>query len=78
LDGNGHNPTQKGPSSVVTLTISFDQTSGAIGVNAPVQNIMLCYGMLEMARQTIQNFAAEAAKERRILPANVLPMMKPA
>jgi hypothetical protein len=76
LDGNGHNPTQK--SATVTLVISFDQLTGAIGVNAPVQNIMLCYGMLEMARQAIQNYAAEAAKERRILPANVLPMMKPA
>jgi hypothetical protein len=78
LEGNGHNPTVKGPSSTLTLTITYDQMSGAIGVNAPVQNLLLCYGMLEMARQTIQNFAEAQAKQQRIIPANVMPMIRPA
>jgi hypothetical protein len=76
MDGNGHNPTQKAPSAKVQLLIEFDQMTGAVTVNGPIQNAMFCYGVLEMARQAIQNFAAEAAKGQRILPANVMPMLK--
>ena len=75
---NGHNPTEKPSGAVVTLNITFDQMTGAVGVQGPIQNPMFCYGILEMARQAIQNYAQEQAKERRILPANVMPMVKPA
>ena len=75
---NGHNPTQIAPNAGVSLTIVFDPASGAVAVNGPINNPMFCYGLLEMARQAIQNYAAEAAKGQRIVPANVMPMIKPA
>lgn len=80
MSENGHNPTLKAAQSAatITLTIQFDQMTGAIGVNGPIQNPVICYGMLELARQAVQNYAQEQAKERRILPANVMPMVKPA
>ena len=78
MDGNGHNPTQKGPSSVLTLTITFDQVTGAVGVTGPLQNPLICMGMMEMAKQAIHDLAKEAAKQQRIIPANVMPMIKPA
>ena len=77
MDGNGqHNPTLKGqaPSTTLTLSITFDQLTGAIGVNGPIQNPLVCYGMLEMARQAIQNFAQEQA-QRKIQPVSVMPRL---
>jgi hypothetical protein len=77
MDGNGHNPTQKAaPSPVVELKISFDQMTGAVRVDGPIQNPMFCYGILEMARQAIQNFAAEQAQGKKIVPANTLPFAR--
>ncbi len=37
----------------VELKISMDDT-GNVGVNGPIDNLILCYGLLEIARQSIQ------------------------
>jgi len=75
LDGNGHNPTVKGgtPSTTVKLEILFDQLTGQVMVNGPINNAILCYGMLESAKDAIQTFNAEAAKNNRIQPVSVMP-----
>lgn len=80
MDGNGHNPTLKGgtPSTTLRLEILFDQLTGQVAVNGPINNAMLCYGILESAKDAIRNYTQEQAKQQRIVPANVMPMIKPA
>lgn len=47
-----------------TLTITYDQSNGAVSVNGPINNRGLCYLMLEMARDSIKDYAA--ANQRQI------------
>lgn len=75
MDGNGYNPTLKAPSAFIKLEILLDQSTGAVTVNGPVDNALFCYGLLECARQTIQNHIAEKAKGNRIVPAMVMPLV---
>lgn len=37
----------------VSLTITLDE-SGGIGLQGPVSNVALCYGMLELAKDAIR------------------------
>ena len=53
------------PKIVLTITATID---GKIEVTGPLDNKLLCYGLLEVARQPVQEFGIE---ERRILPAGV-------
>ena len=41
--------------SEVSLTITL-QNNGGISVNGPIENKILCFGMLELAKQTIFDF----------------------
>ncbi len=41
--------------SKLTLTIMMEE-DGRIGVNGPIDNKILCYGMLELAKQAIQAY----------------------
>ena len=69
-DGNGQTP-----STVLTLTITLDQATGQVQVNGPIGNPLLCMGMIEMAKQAIQDYAKEQAKGMRIVPATALPFV---
>ena len=51
----------------VALTINFDQTTGAVRVDGPIENRLLCYGMMELAKEAIQRFAQEKAAGTKIL-----------
>lgn len=42
---------------MVKLEIVFDQATGDISVAGPMQNALLCYGMLEVARDIIARAA---------------------
>jgi hypothetical protein len=68
---NGHNGHGQAPSTTLVLTITLDQLSGALNVNGPIQNALLCYGMLEAAKDAIRNSASQG--ERRIVPASMGP-----
>jgi len=70
---NGHKTPV--PSTSLVLTITFDQMSGAVNVQGPVENGIVCYGMLEAAKDAIRNFAAQRA-QRAILPATAMPFLK--
>ena len=39
---------------VATITITFDMQTGALNVNGPMQDKVLCYGMLELAKDVIR------------------------
>jgi len=73
MEGNGNKPQV--PSATLTLTITFDQMSGAVNVQGPVENGIICYGMLEAAKDAIRNFAAQRA-QGAILPATAMPFLK--
>jgi hypothetical protein len=45
----------------IELVISFDQTTGQVGVSGPINDRILCYGLLEMAREAI----AKAGQEKK-------------
>ena len=42
---------------MITLTIMLDPENGQVKVQGPLQDRILCYGMLEMARETIMRQA---------------------
>jgi hypothetical protein len=52
---------------VITMT-----PDGQVGVRGPIDQLVLCYGLLELARDAIQARAAEMAKQR-VVPVSVLP-----
>ena len=47
------------------LTITLNE-QGQIGVNGPIDNRLLCYGLLDMAREAIYNHGKQS--ENRIQP----------
>lgn len=48
---------------------------GQLSVNGPIDNPVLCYGLLEAARDVIFTRALEAHQKNRIVPASVVPMV---
>jgi hypothetical protein len=46
------------------LVISMDET-GNVSVNGPIENKIVCYGMLEVARQAVEKFEP---KKKTIVP----------
>lgn len=43
---------------MIQLTITLDEKTGNLQVTGPIQDRILCYGMLELAKATIQEQAA--------------------
>ena len=76
MEPNGHNPTQVGGTPPIKLEIILDQSTGAVTVNGPVDNALLCYGLLECGRQTIQNYIAQKTNGSRIVPAASMPLLR--
>lgn len=50
---------------VAQLTITLDD-KGSISVNGPLDQLMLCYGLIEMARDTVRRNADEKAKRVQV------------
>ena len=75
-EGNGHNPTQVATNSIVRLEILLDRTTGSVTVNGPVDDAVFCYGLLECAKQSIQHYIAQKSSGSRIVPANMLPLLR--
>jgi hypothetical protein len=61
-------------SRAVTLTISYDP-AGGFKVSGPVKDPLMCYGLLEMAKQEIARANAQGREESRIqaAPASLNP-----
>lgn len=57
----------------IVITLSDD---GQVGINAPLQDKVLCYGLLEMARLAIDKYVPPAngkANIVRVPPGTVIP-----
>lgn len=50
----------------VQFIITLDPETGQLGVQAPIQNMILCYGMLEMAKAQLPKMQEQA--QQRIQP----------
>ena len=50
-------------------------SDGRINVNGPIANKMLCYGMMELAKDAIREFNAQ--RKSPIVPAHVVPVAGP-
>jgi hypothetical protein len=53
------------PSQIPPLTIQV-QPNGGVSVSGPIQDKLLCYGMLECARDAIREHAEKAANGKII------------
>lgn len=63
------------PNTTIVLTITFDQMTGAVNVQGPVENGLVCYGILEAAKDAIRNLAAQRA-QNMVLPATAMRFLK--
>ena len=52
------------------LKITYDETSGNVNVNGPINNKGLCYMMLECARDAIKDAIDKAQSGPILAPAN--------
>lgn len=54
---------------VLELKISLDQLSGGISVNGPIDNPLICYAMLELAKDAVRaHNQAKVAKSSIVVP----------
>jgi hypothetical protein len=72
---NGNGAQAQTPSTTAVLTITFDQLTGQVQVTGSIQNLVLCMGMMEMAKQALHDFAKAQAADKRITPAMFLPQL---
>ena len=54
---------------VATITITFDPSNGQVNVGGDIENKLLSYGLLDLAREAIQDFHVKQFQSR-IVPAN--------
>jgi hypothetical protein len=74
MDGNGHNA--QAPSPVITLSVTYDPTTGAVGFSAPINNEMILLYMLGKSTDAVKAYFAEQAKGQRIVPATSMQMIQ--
>jgi hypothetical protein len=79
MEGNG-NPTTKNaaqvPNATIQLLITLDRVTGAVSVQGPVQDLLLCYGLLEAAKDNCREFVRQQAANNRIVPAANIPNLR--
>ena len=52
---------------MVVLTIQFDEATGQMSLNGPINNQILCFGLLELAKGVIIDVARQ--NQNKIVPA---------
>ena len=62
-------------SQPITLTITLDQENGGVSCNGPLQDKVLCYGLLEGAKDAIRGWHIEQEKPA-IAPASDADVLK--
>jgi hypothetical protein len=54
------------PTTIAQIVITLDD-SGTVAVNGPIDQVLMCYGLLEMAKDSIRKHVEE--KARRVVQA---------
>lgn len=62
---------------MITLTITYDEATGNVNVNGPINNKGICYLMLECARDAVKDHVEALQKQPAIVPAVALPETVP-
>lgn len=56
----------------IVITIAFDPMNPkGVQVNAPLQDKMICYAMLEMARDAIKDYVPPKVQVATVMPPNM-------
>lgn len=63
---------------MITLTITYDEATGNVNVNGPINNKGICYLMLECARDAVKDHVESLQRQPAIVPAAALPETVPA
>ncbi len=63
------------PQKIAELVISID-AAGNVSVNGPIENRMLCYGLLEVARDVIVEFQEQQKSAIVTAPAGLANVLK--
>lgn len=58
---------------MIQLVIQLNEQTGAINVNGPITNKILCYGILKMAEQAIAEFKPGEGKIALVNPPILVP-----
>jgi hypothetical protein len=59
---------------VIVLSIAFDpHNPKGVQVNGPLQDKMICYALLEMARDAIKDYVPPMVQVAAAMPANMPP-----
>jgi hypothetical protein len=58
----------------IQLIITLDPTSRAVSVNGPIQDKLMCLGMIELAKAAIQSF--DPSRVPTVVGATALPFRK--
>ena len=56
-------PLELGIQPQMKLTIALDPSTGQVNVNGPIGDRLLCFGLLEMAKEAINAHALQAQKQ---------------
>jgi hypothetical protein len=75
MDGNGHNPPV--PSTLVTVTVTFDVVTRECKLSAPINDEMVLLHMLEKARDAVKKLVAEQGQGQRVVGATTMPPPPP-
>jgi hypothetical protein len=57
----------------VEWTIQFETETGNVGIGGPIDNPILVYGVLELAKTALTKHFQSLNEDRRITPATMLP-----
>jgi len=61
---------------MVTLTISLDQQTGAVQVNGPLHDRVLCYGLLGIAHEILTRQHEQMSESGNGKPVIVVPKLQ--
>lgn len=66
---NGNPTTKNGnqPVPQIQMVITLDQVTGQVNVQGPVNNLILCYGLLEAAKDSCREYIKQQSAGKRII-----------
>lgn len=57
---------------IIELKITHNPETGALGISGPIQNKLLVYGMLELAKEAIASQEQQAAPQITLPPSGLV------
>lgn len=63
---------------IVELKISFNPATNEVAFSGPLENKLLCYGLLEMARDAVKSFGEKTVAQRGLQVVGAMPEIQAA